>query len=209
LSHIKSFRTALAALVFLYACLPAISTAALAQDGQPPPRDGRYYEALAVKAYQSKVYAVFLENMKQAAALRPNHPRLMYNLSAAYALNGRKDEALEWLGRVARMGLVYAAEKDDDFASLKDSREFADVVALFQKNRSQVGDAAHAFTVHEKGLVPESVAYDPAFDEPTLGVLVKDNFYFIANSQWGALDEQGGIAPAEKLKEPVVLKLRL
>jgi DNA-binding beta-propeller fold protein YncE len=160
LSHIKPFRTALAALVFLYACLPAISTAALAQGDAP--HDGRYYESLAVKAYQSKDYAAFLENMKQAAALRPNHPRLMYNLSAAYALNGRKDEALQWLGRVARMGLVYAAEKDDDFASLKDSREFADVVALFQKNRSQVGAAAHAFTVHEKGLVPESVAYDPA-----------------------------------------------
>jgi tetratricopeptide (TPR) repeat protein len=161
LSHIKPFRTALAALVFLYACLHAISIGAPAQDGQPP-HDGRFYEALAVKAYQSKDYAAFLENMKQAAALRPNHPRLMYNLSAAYALNGRKDEAIQWLGRVARMGLVYAAEKDEDFASLKDSRDFADVVALFQKNRSQVGDAAHAFTVHEKGLVPESVAYDPA-----------------------------------------------
>lgn len=159
MSHIKPFRTALAALVFLYASLSAISTAALAQGDAP--HDGRYYEALAVKAYQSKDYAVFLENMKQAAALRPNHPRLMYNLSAAYALNGRKGEALEWLGRVARMGLVYSAEKDEDFASLKDSREFADVVALFQKNRSRVGAAAHAFTVHEKGLVPKSVAYDP------------------------------------------------
>lgn len=52
-------------------------------------------------------------------------------------------------------------------------------------------------------------ANDPAFDEPTLGVLVQNHFYFIANSQWGALDEQGGIAPAEKLKEPVILKLRL
>jgi hypothetical protein len=38
-------------------------------------------------------------------------------------------------------------------------------------------------------------ANQPAFDEPTLGVLVKDHFYFIANSQWGALDEQGRLAP--------------
>ena len=52
-------------------------------------------------------------------------------------------------------------------------------------------------------------ANDPVFDEPTLGVLVKDRFYFIANSQWGAVDEQGRLAPPEKLKEPVVLKLRL
>jgi len=160
LFHIKRLRTALASLVCLYVCLAALNIGALAQDEQK--HDGRYYETLAVKAYQAKDYAAFLENMKQAAQLRPNHPRLMYNLSAAYALNRRKDEAIDWLSRVARMGLVYAAERDEDFASLKGSREFAEVVALFQKNRAPIGDAAQAFTVHEKGLVPESVAYDPA-----------------------------------------------
>lgn len=135
---------------------------ALAQDGQPQQHDARYYETLAVKAYQSKDYAAFLENMKRAAALRPDHPRIVYNLSAAHALNGHKDEAIECLSRLARMGLAYAAEKDDDFASIRDSREFASVIALLQKNRSPVGDATQAFTVREKGLVPESVAYDPS-----------------------------------------------
>jgi hypothetical protein len=154
LSHIKSFRTALAAVVCLSACL------VLAQEGQR--HDARYYETLAVKAYQAKDYAAFLENMKQAAALRPDHPRVVYNLSAAYALNGRKTEAIDWLTRLARMGLAYATEKDDDFASIRDSREFANVVALFRNNRSPVGVASQAFTVHEKGLVPESVAYDPS-----------------------------------------------
>jgi hypothetical protein len=52
-------------------------------------------------------------------------------------------------------------------------------------------------------------ANNPLFDEPTLGVLVKDTFFFIANSQWAAIDEQGQLAPAEKLKEPVVLKIKL
>jgi hypothetical protein len=155
LSHIKSFRTALAAVVCISACL-----AVLAQEGQK--HDARYYETLAVKAYQAKDYAAFLENMKQAAALRPDHPRIVYNLSAAYALNGRKGEAIDRLTRLARMGLAYAAERDDDFASIKDSREFANVIALFRNNRSPVGVASQAFTVHEKGLVPESVAYDPS-----------------------------------------------
>jgi hypothetical protein len=154
LSHIKPLRTALAAVVLLSACL------VLAQEGRQ--HDARHYETLAGKAYQAKDYAAFLENMKQAAALRPDHPRIVYNLSAAYALNGRKEESLEWLGRLARMGLAYAAEKDDDFASLRESREFANVLALLKKNRAPVGDTAPAFTVHEKGLVPESVAYDPA-----------------------------------------------
>lgn len=154
MSQTKSFRAALAAVLCLSACF------VLAQEG--PRHDARYYETLAVKAYQAKDYAGFLENMKQAAALRPDHPRIVYNLSAAYALNGRKAEAIDWLTRLARMGLSYDAGKDDDFASIKDSREFANVLALFGNNRSPVGVATQAFTVHEKGVVPESVAYDPS-----------------------------------------------
>lgn len=160
MSLLKSYRAALAAVVCMSVCLAAGGSGARAQDARP--RDGRFYESLAAKAYQAKDYAAFLENMKQAARLRPNHPRLIYHLSAAYALNGMRDESLQWLKRAARMGLVFSAERDEDFASLKDAREFAEVVALFQKNRSPVGDAAEAFTVREKGLVPESVAYDPS-----------------------------------------------
>ena len=57
---------------------------------------------------------------------------------------------------------------------------------------------------------PETLeANNPVFDEPTLGVLVKDTFYFIANSQWGAIDEKGQMVPEGKLKEPIVLKFKL
>ncbi len=44
----------------------------LAQDDQP--RDGRYYETQARKAYQEKDYSAFLAHMKRAVELRPNHP---------------------------------------------------------------------------------------------------------------------------------------
>src|ERR1700755_3636803 len=131
---------ALSALVCLSAVFCAGRGGALAQNGEQ--HDARYYETLAVKAYQSKDYAAFLENMKRAAALRPDHPRIVYNLSAAYALSGRKDEAVGGLTRLARMGLAYDAEKDDDFASIRDSREFANALALLQKNRSPVGVAS-------------------------------------------------------------------
>ena len=52
-------------------------------------------------------------------------------------------------------------------------------------------------------------ANNPAFDEPTLGVLLKDRFYVIANSQWGAIDEAGHLAPDDKLKYPIILKIKL
>src|SRR6185295_4732021 len=52
-------------------------------------------------------------------------------------------------------------------------------------------------------------ANNPVFLEPTLGVLVKDTFYFIANSQWPLVDENGKLAADDKLQDPVVLKIKL
>ena len=51
-------------------------------------------------------------------------------------------------------------------------------------------------------------ANNPVF-EPTLGVIVKDSFYFIANSQWGLVDEKGQLGPADKLADPIILRVKL
>lgn len=52
-------------------------------------------------------------------------------------------------------------------------------------------------------------ANNPLFDEPTLGVIVNNDFYYIANSQWESVNEKGQLAPQEKLRKPLVLKARL
>src|ERR1700755_1378448 len=65
-------------------------------------------ERKAVAAYQAKDFAGFLAAMVEADRLRPNHPRLLYNLADAYALNGKSDEALTTLGRLGSMGLYFA-----------------------------------------------------------------------------------------------------
>ncbi len=48
----------------------------------------------------------------------------------------------------------------------------------------------------------------PRYDEPTLGTVVGDNFFYVANSQWGKF-EDGKLPPADQLKGPVILKLPL
>jgi hypothetical protein len=48
----------------------------------------------------------------------------------------------------------------------------------------------------------------PHFDEPTLGVLVGSDLYYVANSQYEAFDKDGRPDEA-RLKIPVILKLRL
>jgi sugar lactone lactonase YvrE len=48
----------------------------------------------------------------------------------------------------------------------------------------------------------------PSFDEPTLGTRVGDLFYYVANSQYDGVREDGSLV-VEKLKPPVILSLRL
>ena len=49
----------------------------------------------------------------------------------------------------------------------------------------------------------------PAFNEPTLGTIVKDTLYYIANSQWSGYDDNHQILPLDRLQEIKVLKLPL
>jgi len=47
----------------------------------------------------------------------------------------------------------------------------------------------------------------PQFDEPTLGTVVGDDFYFVANSHWNRFDEDNNLP--EDLSGPIVLKIKL
>jgi hypothetical protein len=132
--------------------------------GQEVQRDVRYYSQQAAKAYQEKNYAAYLENMRRAVELRPGNPTLLYNLAGAYALTGNRRQALTELARVAEMGLIYRAGTDGDFSSIKDAEEFGKILKRFEANKAPVGKSSTAFTIHEKGLIAEGVAYDAAED---------------------------------------------
>jgi hypothetical protein len=76
--------------LFLFAVVfLTISFSSIAQT--EPPKTGRYYEREVVKAYRNKDFKGYLENLKKALALSPNHPRILYNIAGASA----DDEAFE------------------------------------------------------------------------------------------------------------------
>ena len=67
----------------------------------------------------------------------------------------------------------------------------------------------------ESGRSAEAVevleANHPKFDEPTLGIVVGDDFYYVANSQWYRFDAEGGLSDdgAGEAEGPIVLRLGL
>ncbi len=53
------------------------------------------------------------------------------------------------------------------------------------------------------------LANSPEFDEPTLGLVVGDAYYLVANGQWGRYDRRFQPLPDAQLKPPCVLRLGL
>jgi sugar lactone lactonase YvrE len=147
------------AMMCALACALSAQTLLVAQDKQA--KDARHYAQQAVKAYKEKNYQGFLENMKRAVSLRPTHQSYTYNLAVAYALTGDKKEALTWLARGAAMGLIYPLSDDADFNSIKETAEFKAILKKIESNKLPVTNSTTQFTIKEKGLIPESVAYDP------------------------------------------------
>jgi len=135
--------------------------------------DIKSYMQEARDAYKAKDYPALIEAMKNALAMRPNYGPFIYNIGAGYALSGNKTDAIYWLNRLADMGLVYTIEKDADFAQIKDTDEFKAVIKRFEDNAKPIGNSTTAFTVHERGLVPEGIAYDPVEKTFYLGSVYK------------------------------------
>ena len=129
--------------------------------GDDSPRTSRYYRQQAAAAYKAKDYALAIDNLKKALELIPDHPTLFYNIAAISALQGKKSDAIAGLSKVAAMGLALHPEKDADFDSIKDSEEFKAVLRKFESNKAPIINSATAFTIHEKGLITEGLAYDP------------------------------------------------
>ena len=125
-------------------------------------RESVKFEQQARVDYKAKDYAKFLVDIKRAAALRPAHARLLYNLAAACALNGKTEDALAVLERLAAMDLFFAVEKDDDFKSLFALPRFKTIQNEFARNQKAAHRSEKIFTIPDKDLITEGLAYDPA-----------------------------------------------
>jgi tetratricopeptide (TPR) repeat protein len=97
---------------------------------------GKPGEAFEVSAWETWFAAYPLQQAEkwdeviaiydEALAEKPDNPALVYNLACMEALAGRPDDALEHLARAIELRPEFAenAQKDEDFASIKDDPRF-------------------------------------------------------------------------------------
>lgn len=148
----KNFVLGLVFLLVFAICLNAQTAAEM--------RESVKFERQAAADYKAKDYAKFLENIKLASDLRPAHARLLYNLAVAYAINNKPEDALAVLERIAAMDLFFAVEKNEDFKSLLDLPRFKTIQNEFALNQKAVNASEKAFTIPNKDLITEGIAYD-------------------------------------------------
>lgn len=118
------------------------------------------YYSQAMKYYESKNYDSLVFYMNRALELRPDHPRILYNLAAGYSLVGNDSKAIEILDRIAGMKLHYPVQDDSDFTDLLNSDKFSEVQETFNNNLIPVLRSTTAFRLNEKGLLTEGIAFD-------------------------------------------------
>lgn len=74
---------------------------------------------------------------------------------------GDSRPALRLLHRVALMGVCFSPGQDSDFTSLRPLPLFHDIIRTFENSRLQRGGSTLAFSLREKGLITERIAYNP------------------------------------------------
>jgi len=182
--------------------------------------DSRRLQREGLAAYKEKQPVVFLEKIRAASTLRPQHPTLLVQLAVALAANGQYREAAGVLDRVAAMGFVYTLD-DAELQPVRALPEFARAAKRFAANAQPIGTAKLERTIDRLGLIPEGIAYDARTKRwfvssvRTGAILVvnsKGEIQTFADVPWGvfgmAVDAKRGVLWATTTALPQVEEFR-
>lgn len=114
-----------------------------------------YFNA-ATQAYEAKNYNLFLENIRRADELRPNHPAIVPKVAAAWALTGRKIRSIQKLNQMLLMDATFNFVDNEDFDKVRNHKSYKKLLALQSKlNEEEVNDEVFR-TIDVGHLHPES-----------------------------------------------------
>jgi sugar lactone lactonase YvrE len=127
---------------------------------QEPPPTTAALNAEAMKAYEAKDYARFLIYEKQALALEPNNPRLLYNVACGESLQGNAQTAVRLLDQLLSQKIDLGAETDPDFAGLRKAPEWTAFESRLAELRKPLVLSQVAFTLPDPTIVATGIAVD-------------------------------------------------
>jgi sugar lactone lactonase YvrE len=138
-----------------------VHPAAQARGQDDPVLASRAAYQAAVRAYEAHDVPAFLRNAKEARRLRPTHGGVLYTLASACAMAGDTAAAIEALTRFALLGYTADVAADSDLVRLRGTPSFDRIRAALGRNAAPLVRGRVAFTLPERDLLTEGIAYDP------------------------------------------------
>jgi hypothetical protein len=152
---------------------------------QSPTDSLKKYLQLSIKAYQSKDYPEYHRLMSRIVDLEPQNYRYRYNLACACALNNDLQSAVKILHFLLDedYDLALLAETDSDFNPLRNAVTFQEIIKRIKEKTQPLNNSQIAFSIPEKDLIPEGIAYDPVEGSFYLGSIQKCKIIKIDNKK--------------------------
>lgn len=137
--------------------------------------------ARARAAFDKGDYATAETNYRKALPELQRAPSLFLRLAEAVARQGWEAEGLTWLERAAALGI--GADREAlaaAFGTPRDAPRWQAVLGRFARNREPFARGRVAFSLAERDLIPESLAFDPADGAFYVGSLRKRKIVRVA-----------------------------
>ncbi len=138
-----------------------------------------YHQSL--KKLSEKDTSAFLQFAQQAYALAPKHPNIMANLAKAFAMSGKKRQSIEVLDDISVIGFDYTVEHDSGFMNIWKHSLLNDIAARAKRN-TKIITSDLAYSLPEKDIIPEGIAYDPRQQRLYISSIYKRKIVFISSN---------------------------
>ncbi len=104
---------------------------------------------------------LYIAKLEAARTLRPDYPRVLYNLARGYTAAGRADDAIAQLRELAAMGLAFDIAKDEALAPLRDRPDFIALTQTFAHGLTSTGKDEAAWAITGMDGIIEGLAVHP------------------------------------------------
>ncbi len=163
--------------VFLMGFLFCSSGLILSQQANPQEVNTLYRQGLL--AYQGKDYAGFLAAFKKLHELRPTNTVFLFNVAGGYSLTKQPDKAVATLKKLIVLDANRKIGQDSDFENIRETPGYKDVWKQIEAAWKPISNSQVAFTVKEKDLHLEGMAYDPVKKRFYLSSVHKQKIVYI------------------------------
>jgi sugar lactone lactonase YvrE len=128
--------------------------------GEEPAKDVNFYLQAGNEQMEKKEYKEAANSFEKANELVPGHPYLIFLVANAYALSGNDKDAARWLNQLLDFGFYGVLRANNPFQKLLSSPEYSALAEKVKKLNQPMGKMEVAFTIPEKNLIAEGLAYD-------------------------------------------------